>query len=210
MPLLAQALEFEDVDSPGLDDEAVTGRHRLERAFGQELPQLGDVDLDGVPRRLGRVLTPERVDEAIARDDRIRLEEQDCEQCTPLLAAERDRFPVAACLQRPKQAELLARHFEGLTTISGPLQRNFSAPRDHRAVNQPPAISLQGPAAGASGGREGDRADTVGGTAVALTAVPLPRGRRRHEVQQQLELRGPKRWGGAAAPPRGRPLRWLA
>src|SRR5439155_14187984 len=36
---LAESHELEEVDGVGLDDEAITGRRRLERAVGKELSQ---------------------------------------------------------------------------------------------------------------------------------------------------------------------------
>jgi hypothetical protein len=52
------------------------------------------------------MLSPERVDQVIARDDAIRLEEQDGEQRASLLASERDRFSVAADRERAEETEL--------------------------------------------------------------------------------------------------------
>jgi hypothetical protein len=63
-------------------------------------------------------------------------------------------------------------------------------------------------AAGAPAGPLAGRAETKGGTAVAVAAVPLPE-RRNHEAQQQLELSPSDERGGAAAPPLARPIRWL-
>ena len=73
--LMAEANELEEVDAVRIDEEPVTRRCRLERAFGQKLSQLRDVDLDRVPRCLGRVLSPQGVDQAVARDDAIRAHE---------------------------------------------------------------------------------------------------------------------------------------
>jgi hypothetical protein len=63
-------------------------------------------------------------------------------------------------------------------------------------------------AAGAPAGPQPGRAETKGGTAAAVAAVPLPE-RRTHEAQQQLELSPSDERGGAAAPPLPRPIRWL-
>jgi hypothetical protein len=74
-------------------------------------------------------------------------------------------------------------------------------------VSSPPPKSLNTTAAGAPAGPAG-RAETKGGTAVAVAAVPLPE-RRNHEAQQQLELGAPDEGGGALAPPVVRSIRWL-
>ncbi len=94
---LAEALKLERVDGIELDGEAVPRRHRLEGPLGQPLSDLRDVHLDGVPRRLGRVVAPESVDQAVAGDNGVGLQKQDREQSPPLLAPERDRGPVLAC-----------------------------------------------------------------------------------------------------------------
>jgi hypothetical protein len=70
--------------------------------------------------------------------------------------------------------------------------------------------SLKSPnstAAGAPAGPQPGRAETKGGTAAAVAAVPLPE-RRNHEAQQQLEL-SPSDERGGAWPPLARPIRWL-
>ena len=198
-PFLAEADELEEVDGVRLDDEPIAGRRRLEYAFRQELPELRDVNLEGVARRVGRLVAPERVDEPIARDDPICIQEQNREQGAPLLPSERDRLAVQAHGDRTEEAELGAssRHRRGLTTISGRLQRFFSAPRKDRVVNSVPDNSPKSSAA------------ITGGTAVAVAGVPS-RERRSHEERQHLEL-GPsgKGEGGASAPPAVRPIRWL-
>ena len=74
-PFLAEADELEEVDGVRLDDEPIARRRRLEYAFRQELPELRDVNLEGVARRVGRLVAPQRVDEAIARDDPTRIQD---------------------------------------------------------------------------------------------------------------------------------------
>ena len=48
-----------------VDDEPVARRSGVERAIRQELPQLGDIDLQRVARRVGRRLAPNGIDEAV-------------------------------------------------------------------------------------------------------------------------------------------------
>ena len=57
-------------------------------------------------RRRRRLLAPELVDQAIGRDDLIRVEDQDDEQRSALRAAELERPPVGDGLQRPEDAEV--------------------------------------------------------------------------------------------------------
>ena len=117
-------VELEDVDGRWVDDEPVTGRRSLEHAVRQELPQLGDVHLDRVAGRIRRILAPERVDQGVARDDLVRLQQQGGEERPGLLPAECDRLTVGADGKRPEQLELGAnrRHRRVLARF----QRSFS------------------------------------------------------------------------------------
>src|SRR5207237_3732670 len=53
--------------------------------------QLGDVDVDGLLRRWRRRLAPELVDQALARDELVRMKEQDREDEPFLQPAKRER-----------------------------------------------------------------------------------------------------------------------
>ena len=77
-----------------------------ERLRAQSLAELGDVDLNRVRGGFRRISRPEALDEPVDGDDATRLERQDGQQSTQLLAAEGDsRFPVA-CLQRTEHPQL--------------------------------------------------------------------------------------------------------
>src|SRR6185437_10789183 len=103
---LGQSDELEEVDGVRLDDESIAGRRRLERTFRQELPELRDVNLEGVARCVGRLVAPEGIDEAITRDDPIWIQEQNREQGAPLLPSECDGLAVQAHGDRAEEAEL--------------------------------------------------------------------------------------------------------
>jgi hypothetical protein len=75
-------------------------------------------------------------------------------------------------------------------------------------MNAPPVNRPGRAAAGAPASRKAGRAETTGGTAVGVTAVPLLE-RRNHEAQQQLELGASDGRGGGSAPPLVGPIRWL-
>jgi hypothetical protein len=53
-----------------------------------------------------RLLTPELVDQAVARDDLVRPHEQDGEQRTLMRAADPEPAPVSEHLERAEDAEL--------------------------------------------------------------------------------------------------------
>jgi len=73
-PLGSQALEPHHVDVVGLNVRDVAGRARMQDVRGQDLAQLGDMDLDHLRRRLWSVLAPEVLDEPIDRDDATGVE----------------------------------------------------------------------------------------------------------------------------------------
>jgi hypothetical protein len=70
-------------------------------------------------------------------------------------------------------------------------------------------MSPKSTAAGAPRGQETGRATVMGGTAVAVAAVPSPSERRSHAEEQQLELKASKERGGASAPSQFHAMRWL-
>ena len=72
----------------------------------EQLAQLRHVDLDRVRGRRRRVFTPELVDQAVGRDDLIRVEDQDHKQRSRLRAAELERPPVGDNLERSEHAEV--------------------------------------------------------------------------------------------------------
>src|SRR5205823_9340520 len=74
-----ELLQARGVEPLGIDLEAVApvrGRDRVVTVAGQRLAQLGDVDVDGLPRRGRRRLAPELVDQALAGDELVRVQEQ--------------------------------------------------------------------------------------------------------------------------------------
>ena len=99
--LLRELVEARQVELLGRHGEPVAGRHRLERALRQELPELRDVDLKRVLGRVGRAVAPQRVDQPVGRDGVVRFEEQDREEGTLLGTAELKLGALSAHPQRP-------------------------------------------------------------------------------------------------------------
>jgi hypothetical protein len=75
-------------------------------------------------------------------------------------------------------------------------------------MTAPPGNSPKTTAVGAPASRKAGRAESTGGTAVAVPPVTRPE-RRNHEAQQQLELGVSGEGGGASAPRPVRPIRWV-
>ena len=71
-----------------LDVEDVAGRPRLQALAAYELAQLGDVYLERLLGRLGRLVLPQRIDQPVARNHPIGLEEQQREERALLVPAE--------------------------------------------------------------------------------------------------------------------------
>src|SRR2546421_9911874 len=103
----------------------------------------------------------------------------------------------------------MSRHRRGLSTISAWFQRSFSAASQDHGVNASSRRSPHSSAASAPGGLQTGGALNTGGTAGAVTAVPLP-DRRKHEGEQQLELKQGDQGRGASAPSPLSAMRWLA
>ena len=105
--LLEQALEAVDVDSLRVDLERVPAAPRHQELVGLErLPQPRDLHVQAVPRRPGRALGPERLDESISRDDLVRVDQEERQQRARLRAPQRKRAVLADCFDGPEQPEL--------------------------------------------------------------------------------------------------------
>lgn len=74
----------------------------------QRPSELGDIHLVGLLRRASRVLTPERVDQTVTRDDTARVEEEDGEQRPPFAGPDLDHAPVVEHLQRTQNANSIS------------------------------------------------------------------------------------------------------
>ena len=80
-----RALEAGQVELVVADLEQVAGSACLQPRLRKRLPQLRDVDLHHLLRRVRHVLAPEGVDDLLAGDGAVRVQEQDREE-RPLLA----------------------------------------------------------------------------------------------------------------------------
>src|SRR5262249_6683976 len=85
---------------------------QIPRGLGQDavaperLPQLRDMDLKRGQSRLRRLLTPERVDQPLSRDELVRAEEKRGQQGPRLATAHLDRLTVLDDLERPQETKL--------------------------------------------------------------------------------------------------------
>ncbi len=106
------ALELGDVEGGRLHAEHVAGPPGDEQALAarlglpQRAPELRDVDLEIVDRRLGRARAPERLDQSFGADDAVRVEGQQPEQRAELAAAQLDSLAVGDRFDRPEYPKL--------------------------------------------------------------------------------------------------------
>ena len=87
----------------GVELELVPGRAGGEHG-PERLPELRDVDLNGMRGRLRRVARPERLHEAIDRDDAARLERERGEERPRLRASERHGRSRSPDVDRAEEA----------------------------------------------------------------------------------------------------------
>src|SRR5436190_1337086 len=102
-------LRARDIEPVGVDPDAVAavrGRDRVETVPAERLAQLGDVDVDRFFGRGRRRLAPELVDQALARDELVRMQEQDRQDEPLLQPSQRDRLALVDHLERPEDPVL--------------------------------------------------------------------------------------------------------
>ena len=104
-----------DVELTVADAEAVTGRCRLETAPADHLPELRDVHLQRLERGVGRLLVPERLDEAVRGHDVVGVEQERSQERPLLLPAEVEGPAVLDNLERSQDPELHRRHTANLS-----------------------------------------------------------------------------------------------
>ncbi len=119
----------------GLDRvPAGVGRDDLRDA--QRPAHVGDVHLEGRGCRRGRALPPEVVDQAVSRDDRVAIEEEQRQQEPLLVTAQPQRLTREQDFERSEDAELefVCRH------VGDSLPLAAIVLRMHRAVSRKPGV----------------------------------------------------------------------
>src|SRR3954447_1255130 len=103
-------VEPKDVDLFRVYGKDVAGSARLQSsvAFGEDLPELRDLDLEAGPSRWSRLIAPQRFHEGVGRNDRARVERQQREQRPAFPAPQRRRVAVAIHSDRAEQAYIEA------------------------------------------------------------------------------------------------------
>jgi len=70
-----ELLEALEIEAAGLDAGEVAGRLRDDRVAAEGLPKLGDVNLERRRGGVGRRPVPELVDQPVARNDAVRMQQ---------------------------------------------------------------------------------------------------------------------------------------
>src|SRR5262249_18444516 len=119
--LIEQGSEPFGVELPLVELQDVPGGPRQKPAvaacFGKRPPELSGVTLDELRRTLRRRLAPEAVDQAIGRDDLVRVHEQQGEQ-RGRFPGDRERTISPRDLQRPEHAELDRRPLQARPNVA--------------------------------------------------------------------------------------------
>ena len=102
-----EALEPLHVELLGLDAQGVAPAVRDDAVGAERLAEGVDVHLEGALGARRRVFVPDAVDQAVGEHDRVRVQQEQAQQRTRALAAERYRHAVVAQhFQRPQQPKL--------------------------------------------------------------------------------------------------------
>jgi hypothetical protein len=125
-PLVEEPLEADAVDAFGIDPEDVArgaghedlGLTPCSLRF-EQLPQLGDVHVEDVGGRFGRLARPEVVDQPVGRHDLAGVQEQRGEQRALLGAPETERLPSTTDFERPENQEVQVPPHRGRTLPHG-------------------------------------------------------------------------------------------
>jgi hypothetical protein len=104
-PLANEPFEAVHVDLVWVDAQDVAGRLRGEHPVREHLAQPRDVHLHARDGGLGRALAPEFIDEAVARNDLVRVQEEHGEECALFRAAERHGAAGLSNFEWPEQPQ---------------------------------------------------------------------------------------------------------
>ena len=104
-----QLVEAVQVELVRRDAQHVPRRSRLEPVGAEQPAQPRHVAVQRGDRGSRRRLSPQRVDQPVARDDLVRAQQQVAEQCALAAALDRERMAILHHLQRAQDPELDAR-----------------------------------------------------------------------------------------------------
>jgi hypothetical protein len=105
LPSQRQQLELPRIELARLDSDPVSAMRSIQSVCPDGRPEAVDVALERAPRRLGRLVAPDVIDQDVDRDDLVWATDEVSEH-EPLLATpERDRFAAILYLDRAEDHE---------------------------------------------------------------------------------------------------------
>jgi hypothetical protein len=122
-----ELLEPRHVELIGLDVEHVATGMRGEASRVEQLPQPGDIDLDVLPCPRRWRASPDLIDELVARDQLVRVHQEEREHGALLGSPELQRPVVVDHLERAKEPEVHGRRPKGCR--AGRTRRRRRSPR---------------------------------------------------------------------------------
>ena len=108
LPVLDKLCELLQIELSGLDSKLITESARGNAVAAKALAKLRDVDLQRLGRRPWGSLAPQRLDQPVARDDAIRVEQENGKQGAVFRGADVDRATFVENLQRTQDSKLHA------------------------------------------------------------------------------------------------------
>ena len=115
-----ELLEAVDVERLGRELQNIAARAGDERVGPERLAQLRDVALERLRRRVRSLLAPEVLDEALARDELVGVQQQDREQLALPPATDRDRSIAIEHLEWAEEPDFHVAPYADATTAFGP------------------------------------------------------------------------------------------
>ena len=138
-PRRVERPEGAQVERVAVEVEAVPGRTRLDQPRWKLLAEERDEDLHHLRRARRDILAPEVVDEAVHRNDAVRVKKQQCQQGSLLAARQLDGTGVVHRLERPEHSEVHAPEYR--RSLRGrPLLRRRSSVARAPAADRPSAV----------------------------------------------------------------------
>ena len=114
------ALEPVEVELVVGDLEQIAGSARVQARLGQDLSQLRDVDLHHLVGRVRRIIAPERVDDLLAGDGAVRVQEELREKRALLACRHLHRLALAKHLERAENTEVHLRDVRDAIRVAAP------------------------------------------------------------------------------------------
>ena len=123
-----EPLEAVEIELVRLELERVPGGTRVQARLGKHPAELRDVGLHHLPRRVGDGVAPQVVDDPLARDRPVRVQEQHGEQRPLLARRDRQRGGAVDDFERAQEAEFHRSRVEATPSRAGSPRPGYRGP----------------------------------------------------------------------------------